>query len=78
MTRACFFIWLLLTSCLGDPIIRQLREIWDSAIRSARLEDSAGPRGFRTASARRRRELGFTEADSDLWEMDTLAARRGG
>lgn len=71
-------MWLLLSSCLGTSIMQQMRELWDAAVRSSRLDANLGPRGVRTAGARRRRELGFSEVDLDIWEMEALGARRGG
>ena len=47
-------------------------------LHSARLDETSGPRAVRSAGIRRRRELGVSNADLDLWEMENLGARRGG
>lgn len=47
-------------------------------VRSARVDETAAPHAVRSAGIRRRRELGVSDADLDLWEMETLGARRGG
>ena len=70
---ACFFAWLLLSTCLGPEIMGPLREVFTHA---AYADGSLGPRAMRTGGWRqRRREGGFGEGDADMWEMESMGRR---
>lgn len=64
---ACLIAWCILSTCLGPQLTRTLRELWDAAI----LAGHSNATGPRMAYSRRRRELGLSEQDVDLWEMET-------
>lgn len=77
---ACFTAWLVLSSCLGVRITRPLHALWEYMLQSAQASGNGlgGSRGVGGLSGvRRRRELGFSEADVDTWEMEVLGGRRG-
>ncbi|KAF8591531.1 hypothetical protein K439DRAFT_1626908 [Ramaria rubella] len=55
-------VWLILSSCLGLPILHAFSGFWEAALAGART------RGIGGAMARRRRELGGYEIED--WEME--------
>ncbi|KAL0951901.1 hypothetical protein HGRIS_008556 [Hohenbuehelia grisea] len=54
------FIWFMLSSCMGEPILQVWSNMWSYLLESSR----AG--GYSTTSARRRRALGEEES----WELE--------